>query len=237
RVILRGRPSGVSAGQSLIDVRRAHWELNGLTLDVNGDPAFAVLWQSGAKHGVLRHSEVMNGSAGAGLNVALGATDVLIEENHIHHFRKTNDDSHGVVVQTNSARVEVRRNDIHSNSGDAVQCLGPEGGATAPGTPFDDLRVVGNLLHDNLENGVDVKTCTRVVVRGNDIYGHLPKSTSRGEGIVVHMSASDVRVEDNRLWNNGRGISIGGVTSGASPSDIVVRRNQVWAGNPLGDGG
>src|SRR5690606_31804580 len=55
--------------------------------------------------------------------------------------------------------------------------------------------------------------------------------------IVVHMSASDVRVEDNRLWNNGRGISIGGVTSGASPSDIVVRRNQVWAGNPLGDGG
>lgn len=239
KVILRGRQSGVSATRSLIEVRRAHWHFSGLTLDANGDQAFAVLWREGARHGVLRHSEAMNGTAGAGLNVAHGARDILIEENHVHHFHKVNDDSHGVFVQPNSARVVVRRNDIHSNSGDGVQCIGSEGGAAEPGTPFDDLLVEGNLLHDNLENGVDIKTCTRVVIRGNDIYGHLPKSTSRGEAVVVHLSASDIRIEDNRFWNNGRGISIGGITYGASPSNVVVRRNRVWGGNASnsGDGG
>ena len=235
-VILRGRSGSDSASRNIIDVRRAHWHFDGLTLDANGDPAFAILWREGGNHGVLRNSVAKNGTAGAGVNVAHGASNILIEGNRIHHFIKPSDDSHGVLVQPNSSKVVVRRNIIHDNSGDAVQCIGSEGGSAEAGTPFDDLLVEDNVLHDNLENGVDIKTCTRIVIRGNDLYGHLPKSTSKGEAIVVHMSASDVRVEENRFWNNGRAISIGGVTSGADPSDVVVRRNVMWNGNASNGG-
>ncbi|HLT30409.1 MAG TPA: right-handed parallel beta-helix repeat-containing protein [Myxococcaceae bacterium] len=235
-VVLRGRSGGDSASRNVIDVRRAHWHFDGLTLDLNGDPAFAILWREGGNHGVLRNSVAKNGTAGAGVNVAHGASNILIENNRIHNFSKPSDDSHGVFVQPRSSRVIVRRNVIHDNSGDAVQCIGSEGGAAESGTPFDDLLIEDNVLHDNLENGVDIKTCTRIVIRGNDLYGHLPKSTSKGEAIVVHMSASDVRVEENRFWNNGRAISIGGVTSGADPSNVVVRRNVMWSGNATNGG-
>ena len=236
RAVIRG---GTGGTQALVDVRRAHWHVEGLVLDVAGDRAFAAIWRSpGARHGVLRGCEAMNGTAGAGVTVAEGASDVRIEDNHLHHFRKAGDDSHGVLVQTTSARVVVRNNDIHHNSGDAVQCIGPEGAATIPGTPFDDLLVENNRLHQNDENGIDVKTCTNVTLRGNDIWGHVASGRSRGEAIVIHLSAARVRVEENRLWDNGRGISLGGVREGAPPSELVVRRNQIWSGvNANGEDG
>jgi len=227
RVLVKGGNGGT---QALLDVRSAYWRVIGMTFDVGGDRAFAAIWREGGRHGELRKCELMNGTLGAGVTVALGGSDVLIEGNHIHDFRISGDDSHGVLAQTSSARVVVRNNDIHGNSGDAVQCLGPEGGATVSGTPFDDLVIENNLLHGNDENGVDIKTCTNVTVRGNDIYDHRPTSRSRGEGIVIHLSAEHVYVEENRLWGNGRGISLGGVVQGSLPNDLVVRRNVVWNG-------
>ena len=220
------KPAGRAS--ALVDVRGAYWRIQGLTLDVAGDNSFAVLWRGvGAHHGVLRDCTVKNGTAGAGVNVCEKASDVLIENNVITRFTRSGSDSHGVIVQTTARNVVVRGNDIHHNSGDAVQCIGPEGGATISGTPFDNLRVEDNELHENRENGVDVKTCTRVTVRGNIIWGHKSSSTSRGEGVVVHLSAKDVTLEDNVLFNNGRAISIGGVRQGAPPTNIVIRRNLI----------
>lgn len=227
RALVKGGNGNTSA---LLDVRSAYWRVVGMTFDVGGDRAFAAIWRDGGKHGELRKSELMNGTLGAGVTVALGGSDVLVEGNHIHHFRQEGDDSHGVLAQTTSARVVVRSNDIHTNSGDAIQCLGPEGSATVSGTPFDDLLIENNLLHGNDENGVDIKTCTNVTIRGNDVYDHKPTSRSRGEGIVIHLSAAHVYVEENRIWGNGRGISLGGVVQGNLPNDLVVRRNTVWGG-------
>jgi hypothetical protein len=134
--------------------------------------------------------------------------------------------------------VVVRGNDIHHNSGDAVQCIGPEGGATISGTPFDNLLVEDNVLHENRENGVDIKTCTRVTLRGNHIWGHRISSTSKGEGIVVHLSARDVTIEDNELNDNGRAINIGGVRQGPPPTNVVIRRNRLHDGRAVnGDEG
>ncbi|QDE93350.1 hypothetical protein BHS06_32610 [Myxococcus xanthus] len=227
------KPSG--SGSAMVDVRGAYWNIEGLTIDAAGTASFAVLFRGvGSHHGVLRGSTLKNGTAGAGVNVCEKASDVLIEGNTISHFNRNGDDSHGVIVQTTARNVVVRGNDIHHNSGDAVQCIGPEGGATISGTPFDNLLVEDNELHENRENGVDVKTCTRVTLRGNIIWGHKTSSTSRGEGVVVHLSAKDVTLEDNVFYNNGRAISIGGVRQGSPPTNIVIRRNLVRDG--LGGG-
>ncbi|MFY0581904.1 right-handed parallel beta-helix repeat-containing protein [Cystobacter fuscus] len=92
------------------------------------------------------------------------------------------------------------------------------------------MLVEDNDLHENRENGADIKTCTRVTLRGNRIWGHRRSSTSGGEGVVVHMSARDVTLEDNDVRDNGRGIQIGGVRQGAPPTHIVLRRNRVFDG-------
>ncbi|MET0404602.1 MAG: right-handed parallel beta-helix repeat-containing protein [Cystobacter sp.] len=222
---------GTGSRTPMLDVRGAYWSVEGLTFDAAGDKAFVAFWRGeGAHHGVLRGCTLKNGTEGAGVYVAQKARDILIEGNTISHFNRAGDDSHGVCVQTNSKNVTVRANDIHHNSGDGVQCLGPEGGATEAGTPFDNLLVEGNDLHENQENGADIKTCTRVTLRGNRIWGHRRTPSSAGEGVVVHMSARDVTLEDNEVRDNGRGIQIGGVREGAPPTRIVVRRNRVFNG-------
>jgi len=227
--VLRG---GTGSSTPLIEVRGAYWHIDGLTVDAAGDRAFAALWRGqGAHHGVLRNSKLRNGTSGAGVNVAEYASDVLIEDNEIHHFLKAGGgDSHGLILQTTARNVVARRNDIHHNSGDSVQCLGPEGGATISGTPFDNLLLEDNELHENRENGVDIKTCSRVVLRGNHIWGHKRSTTSGGEGVVVHMSARDVTLEDNVLRGNGRAVNVGGVRVGAPPTRVVLRRNLVLDG-------
>jgi nitrous oxidase accessory protein NosD len=226
--VIRG---GTGSSSPLLDVRRAYWRVEGLTFDVAGDRVFAAFWRgAGAHHGILRGCTLKNGTAGAGVSIAERASDVLIEKNTIYNFQRPSDDSHGVVVETTARNVIVRGNDIHHNSGDAVQCLGPEGGATLAGTPFDNLLVEDNELHENRENGADIKTCTRVTLRNNRIWGHRRSTTSAGEGVVVHLSARDVILEDNVLRDNGRGIIIGGVRQGPPPTNIIVRRNLVLAG-------
>lgn len=228
--------SGSGSGTTMIDVRGAYWRIEGLTVDVAGSASFAVMWRGvGAHHGVLRGSTLKNGTAGAGANVAESASDILIEDNTISNFNRNGDDSHGVILQTTARNVVVRGNDIHHNSGDAVQCIGPEGGATLSGTPFDNLLVEDNDLHENRENGVDIKTCTRVTLRGNRIWGHHVSSTSKGEGVVVHLSARDVTLENNELYDNGRAINVGGVRVNAPPTNVVIRRNRLHDGSTAGE--
>jgi hypothetical protein len=229
---------GGSIGQTaLVDVSGAYWNIQGLTVDVGGERTFAVMWRgAGAHHGVLRDSVVKNGTEGAGVYVTEKAHDVLVENNEISHFDQGEVDSHGVAVQTSASNVTVRGNDIHHNSGDGVQCLGPEGGATNPGTPFDNLLVEGNKLHDNRENGADIKTCTHVTLRGNTIYNHRAVSTAAGEGVIVHLSPSDVTLEDNVFYANARAIQIGGYREGAPPTRIILRRNVIHDGLGEADG-
>jgi nitrous oxidase accessory protein NosD len=223
---------GTGSSTPMIDVRGAWWRVEGLTVDVAGDRAFAAIFRGkGAHHAELRGSTLKNGTLGAGISVAEQASDVLIEANHIYNFQKAGGgDSHGVVLETTARNAVVRGNVIHHNSGDGVQCIGPEGGATNPGTPFDNLLIEDNELYQNRENGVDIKTCTRVTLRRNTIWGHRRSATSAGEGVVVHLSARDVTLEENVLRGNGRGINVGGVRMGPPPTNIILRRNLVLDG-------
>ena len=120
--LLRG---GTGSKRCPAEVRRAFWVIEGLTIDVARDPAFAVFFTGSASHHqALRNCELKNGAAGAGITVADFASQVLLENNHIHHFSKSGDSKHGILVQTTAHTVIVRRNNVHHNSGDAVQCIG-----------------------------------------------------------------------------------------------------------------
>jgi hypothetical protein len=59
------------------------------------------------------------------------------------------------------------------------------------------------------------------------MYDFRKSSSSSGEAVVVHYSAQNVRIQDNDISKAGRGISVGGVTEGPSPSEVVVSGNHI----------
>ncbi len=211
----------------LVQVRQPHWIIDGFEIDLQGQTSFAVTFEGDVTGSMLVNSDLHGGTGGGAVTTFNDATGPVIENNIIHDFVKTtgNEDSHGVVVQPTSRNVTVRNNDIHGNSGDAVQCLGPEGFSDLP--PAEDLLIENNHFYAGRENAVDIKTCYGVVLRNNRMHHFLPSSTARGDVVVIHYSASNVLVEDNEIYDGAKGISVGGNHDGAMPDGIVIRRNRV----------
>jgi nitrous oxidase accessory protein NosD len=211
----------------LIQFQRPYWIIDGFEVDVRGESAYAVTFQGNVKGSTVANSELHHGTLGAAITTYNNARGAVIENNHIHDFVKRggNQDSHGVVVQPTSRDITVRNNDIHDNSGDSVQCLGPEGFSSLP--PADGLLVENNHFYENRENAVDIKTCYNVTIRNNKMHGFKPSSTAKGDAVVVHYSARNVTIEDNEVYDSGKGISVGGNHEGTVPRGVVVRRNRV----------
>jgi nitrous oxidase accessory protein NosD len=215
-----------SSGYSVVDVRRPHWIVDGFKIDVKGQAKYALAFSGETQGSALMNSELYNGTFGAGVTTYGNAHDVLIENNHIHNFSRGNVDSHGVVVQTTSKNVTVRNNDIHNVSGDSVQCLGPEGFSSL--APADGLLVEANHFYDNRENAVDIKTCYNVTIRSNRMHNFAKATTVAGAVVVVHMSAKNVTVEDNEIYDGGKGIALGGNHDGPMPNNVILRRNKIY---------
>ncbi|RKH86695.1 DUF1565 domain-containing protein [Corallococcus sp. AB045] len=224
-----GRPKltpGSGSGPA-VQVRRANWVIDGFDIDVEGQPIFGVTFEGDVQGSMLANSELHNGTGGAGVTLFNNARGATIENNNIHGFVRTtgNKDSHGIVMQPASYDVTVRNNDIHDNSGDSVQCLGPEGFSDLP--PATGLLVENNHFFNNRENAVDIKTCHDVIIRNNRMHKFLPSETAKGDALVIHYSANNVLVEDNELYDAAKGISVGGNHEGPVPQAVVVRRNRV----------
>jgi nitrous oxidase accessory protein NosD len=215
----------VSNGWFMARVQRPHWRIEGFEFDVRGQRQVAVTFSGDTQGTVLAGNELHHGTFGSGISTDSGARGVTIEDNHIHHFAQGSSDSHGVVIAPSSRDITVRGNNIHDNSGDSVQCLGPEGFSS--NAPARGVLIEDNHLHTNRENAVDIKTCHDVTVRGNRMHGFARSSTSRGEALVVHYSAKNVVVEDNDISDAGLGVSVGGNRVGPPPTNVSVRRNRI----------
>ncbi|QDF04530.1 right-handed parallel beta-helix repeat-containing protein [Myxococcus xanthus] len=220
----------------LLQVRQPHWIIDGFEIDMEGQTPFAVTFEGDVTGSMLVNSDLHGGTGGGAVTTFNNATGPIIENNHIHDFVKTtdNEDSHGVVVQPTSRDVTVRNNDIHDNSGDSVQCLGPEGFSNLP--PAENLLVENNHFYGNRENAVDIKTCYGVTIRNNRMHRFLPTTTARGDVVVIHYSASNVLVEDNEIYDGAKGIAVGGTREGAVPTGVVIRRNRVYDMTEAGGG-
>ncbi|QSQ14489.1 right-handed parallel beta-helix repeat-containing protein [Myxococcus landrumensis] len=222
-----GKPKLVPTGDGwyMALVQRPNWRIEGFEFDVRGQRQLAVTFAGDTQGTVLADSELHSGTFGSGISTDGGARGVTLENNHIHHFAQGSTDSHGIVIAPTSRDITVRGNDIHDNSGDSVQCLGPEGFSND--TPASGVLIENNRLHDNRENAVDLKTCHNVTVRGNVMHGFARTATARGEAVVVHYSAKNVTIEDNDISNATLGISVGGNRVGAPPTNVSVRRNRI----------
>ncbi len=212
---------------------KGRWTLDNLHVDVGGAKMAAVVFERTARKSALLRSELRSGTAGAGV-VTDGANEILIQHNSIHHFIKPGDDSHGVLVVGPSRNITIKDNDIHHNSGDSVQCQSGDG-------PADTVLIESNTMHDEGENGVDIKTCLNVIIRYNTMSGFpntaVRKSgTSAGEGVVLHEAAKGILIDSNVISRAGRGISI--VGGSTHPQDIWIEGNYIHSirNFPAGNG-
>ncbi|WP_426745710.1 right-handed parallel beta-helix repeat-containing protein [Myxococcus faecalis] len=215
-----------SGGWYMALVQRPNWRIEGFEFDVRGQRQVAVTFAGDTQGSVLANNDLHHGSFGSGISTDAGARGVTIENNHIHHFAQGSTDSHGVVIAPTSKNITVRGNDIHDNSGDSVQCLGPEGFSND--APAAGVLIEGNDMYDNRENAVDIKTCHDVTVRGNRMHGFTKSATSRGEAIVVHYSAKNIIIEDNDISQSSLGVAIGGNRLNAPPTNVSIRRNRIF---------
>ncbi|WP_224372281.1 right-handed parallel beta-helix repeat-containing protein [Hyalangium versicolor] len=226
-ILLKGegqpRPTLVPGDKSrstLIRVRGS-WRVENFEIDIGGAPMIALAFEAGASQAALIDSDVHGGTAGAGVLVE-GGQDITLQHNALHHFIREGEDSHGVAVVGPSRNIVIRENDIHHNSGDSIQCQ-------AGTAPAETLLIVSNTLHDEGENGVDIKRCNAVTVRSN-ILSDFPNTdirapgSSAGEAVVIHEAASGVSIQGNLISRAGRGVS---VVDSSSTEDVWVEGNAI----------
>lgn len=139
-------------------------------------------------------------------------------------------DHHGIEVKGSASKILVRGNESYGHNGDSFQC----GEAAGP----LDVTVESNRFHEDEENAVDIKGCSRVTIRGNKLYGYRPARPGgasgtrapQGDAVVIHHSiangdvpADRVLFEKNRMWDNSRSLDLSSYVDKA-----VVRRNLIF---------
>jgi hypothetical protein len=144
-------------------------------------------------HSALRFS-TLRGRPGANA-VELNGTNVVLYGNEIHHAGQLAepDDRHGVTLQPGSRYVWIVDNHIHHNSGDAIQFC-----HRCEADPPQFVYVGRNVLHDDVENAVDLKACTGVIVSQNEAFGYRAVdragTTSDGSAIILGSDGGPDRV-------------------------------------------
>lgn len=170
---------------------------------------------NGVKHDVvgtamaLRNSIIRNTDTTA---VVLLGTKTVLHKNEIHNngdpTLDSERDTHGVLVVPGARDIWILGNDIHHNGGDAIQV----GSATTTSPVAEFVYIAGNYLHEDRENGVDIKMARHVIVSTNRIGGYYSRTSSSGEAIVVHNNPSYVWILNNAIGYSHQGI----VCTGAS---------------------
>jgi pectate lyase len=163
---------------------------------------------SGANQGIsFRHNELRGRDGSNGMEPS--GVDVVIYDNHIYDAGTWDppDDRHGITIREGSQRVWIVDNEIHGCSGDSIQFC--HGCTTAP-PRF--VYVGRNVLHEDIENGVDIKYASDVVISQNYLYGYRPTSSgstsSDGSAIVLGSDGgpSRVWVLFNEVFDSDNGI-------------------------------
>jgi hypothetical protein len=164
------------------------------------------------KSTVRYHSPTVNSAA-----VVAGGSNVVIYGNEIHNngdpLATAELDIHGIKFDTGTNRLWIVDNNIHHNSGDAIQL-----GNAVSAEPWAQFIYIGrNTLHEDRENAVDVKQARDVFISQNLAYGYRSSSSSAGETFVTHSNPERVWVLGNFVTASNQGI----VCTGANGYFVV----------------
>lgn len=130
--------------------------------------------------------------------VSVTGHDVLIHGSEIFNNRRTSDtDSHGIQASQGSFNVWVLDNELYNNNGDSFQAC-----HRCFAAPPHHVYLGRNVMHDDRENGIDLKTIHDVVISENVLYGYGSSSTSNGDAMVIGSNGFDDAMNQGprRIW-------------------------------------
>jgi hypothetical protein len=191
----------------------------------------------GVKHEVvgsaiaIRRSEIRNTRT---VGVVVSGQGTVLFKNSIHENGDANAatefDAHGVFVVPGTNYTWVLQNHIYKNGGDGVMVGAEDPNSVRPTNVF----ISGNMIHEDRENGVDIKRAVDVVVSQNVIYGYVLRSSSSGEAIVVHDDPELVWIVNNVVGASQQGIVCTGANGYYVVGNVVVgiRHNPSYAYDP-----
>lgn len=230
-------------------LRRSFWQFVQVEITSANDPkifAFLIQGQSNVEGILLDQMNIHHGARG-GIRVERGSKNVTISNSHIYNFRKIEsgelDDAHGIDVMADgkgqhkgAMNILIKNNHIHHNSGDSIQIWGPGDGSIDPINYASHIHIIGNIMHNDRENAVDVKDARKVVIKENKMWGYQPSQTSSGYAVVIHYDADDVVIEDNFIANSFGGVEVerGTVTktngeypADGKPDEVLIVKNYI----------
>lgn len=147
--------------------------------------------------------------------VNVNGSHILIQDSAIYDNRRNSDvDSHGIQAGSGSSYLWIVDNELYNNHGDAFQ-----GCHQCFDSPPHHVYIGRNVMHEDRENAIDLKTIHDVVVSSNRMYGYASSSSSSGDVIVVGSNGYDasigqgprrVWIVNNELSNSATGIRVEG---------------------------
>lgn len=173
-----------------------------------------------------------------------GAGDGLyLYNNKVSEINFSSNPNAVVTEQTNAQGIIVYgRNgsdaitDLRINYNEVFDCILGYSEAFAINGNVDGWEVIGNLVHDNTNIGIDIighegeapanDQARNGIVKDNTVYNCLATYATSG-GIYVD-GGRDIVIENNTSYNNGYGIEIGCENQDKTTSNITVRNNIVY---------
>ena len=218
-----------------LTVRRAHWILVGLFLELEESPEPGVLVEGpGGSHVTLDGARIAGGT-GPGVRIGEGAADVTVSNARI--ARKPVDrpapSAFGVEIQAGTTSVRLFRNHLNGNPAGAIRVNAPD--SDTP--PARYLLFQGNAIHGGGATAIDVAAARGLRIEDNTLSGLPGRADTRG---IALERAREVTVRRNVISGFSVGIQVGRANpedgSFTPAEDVTIGRNYLESNQPGGAG-
>lgn len=218
------KPTGSYAGAKF-EVAE-YWLIQGLEFDLShSDADEAALVVRDGDHIHIDSCELYSGK-GSGIVIGADATDsttlstdITVSNCEIYDFHEVDPedsskwlDRIGILIQAGSENVCILGNHIYQNSGDGIQVSQFENASNPTLIPAEasNIEIIGNRIHDDRENAIDLKSSSDVLIEENLIYGYTESDVASpaSPAVKIHHGAYDVVVSHNQIVDCLRGVDM-----------------------------
>jgi hypothetical protein len=246
-------PPGLKRPSWLLRLKNRSWVVQDLEFVSTVDLVQPLLLQN-ANDILVNNVNITEFHAGAGINVR-SSNDCMVTKSFISggktYLNENGEQSEavGLLVGSGSHRIMIDQCDSFNNESDSIQIQDEADNydLTDPKRPAQDLPTDITVQSCSLyeasgggpaigENAIDVKSCDRVVITDNEMYGFrsqtkYPMDSKWGDAVVIHCDADQVIVEKNKIHDCGRAASVGATGIGAGTrgvGKVIFRFNQIY---------
>ncbi len=167
-------------------------------------------------NGPLSKISMKNNSFLSSLTVIGGTTGVLVEEQaviencSIKEFKKI-----GIDASPAESEITVKNSEIFNGEGKGLYAQSGR-----------KIQIIGNSIHDNKEEGLDLRQFVSGEISRNKIYNN-------GEsGIESVVGGSYFKISENEIWGNkSNGITFQYYEVEKKEAEIIVEKNKITAGD------